>query len=126
MKKLKNVEAIVDRLGSMDRLLNDCVKTGCPAVSYCTGILSKAVTSYIFCLVCVRVPKLISGSTLKKKKKKKKNIHGKYLKISNIAFYTFLAKILLFIQYFLKILRGMASGMANIVDPDKTAFSGAV
>ena len=37
-------------------------------------------------------------------------------------FHTFLAKILLFMQFFLKIL----GGIANSVDPDQTAPSGAV
>ena len=56
MKKFENVVAIVVRLGSMGRLPNDCVKKGCPALSYCTGTSSaKAVTSYLFYLVCVRV-----------------------------------------------------------------------
>ena len=45
-----------------------------------------------------------------------------YDKISNTLFYTFLAQILLFMQFFPKI----PSGMANSVDPDQTAPSGAV
>ena len=48
--------------------------------------------------------------------------YGKCPKISNTLFHTFLAKILLFMQLFHKIL----SGMANSVDPDQTAPSGVV
>ena len=43
-------------------------------------------------------------------------------KISNTLFHTILAAILLFMQLLLK----MLSGMANSVDPDQTAPSGAV
>ena len=49
-------------------------------------------------------------------------LFGRSPKISNTLFHTILAKILLFMQLFLKIL----SGMANSVDPDQTAPSGAV
>ena len=45
-----------------------------------------------------------------------------YLKILNTLFHIILALILLFMQLFLK----MLSGMANSVDPDQTAPSGAV
>ena len=48
--------------------------------------------------------------------------YGKCPKISNTLFPTILAKILLLMHLFLKIL----SGMANSVDPDQTALSGAV
>ena len=48
--------------------------------------------------------------------------YSKCPKISNTLFHTFLAQILLFMQLFLKI----PSGMANSVDPDQTAPSGAV
>ena len=47
---------------------------------------------------------------------------GKCPKISNTLFHSLLAKILLFMQQFLKLL----NGMANSVDPDQTAPSGAV
>ena len=42
------------------------------------------------------------------------NSYGKYPKILNTLFHTFLAQILLFMQLFPKI----ASGMANSADPD--------
>ena len=45
------------------------------------------------------------------------NIYCECPKISPTLFYTFLAKNLLFMQLFLKIL----IGMANSLDPDKTA-----
>ena len=48
--------------------------------------------------------------------------YGKCPKIPNTLFHFILAKILLFMQLFLKVL----SGMANSVDPDQTAPSGAV
>ena len=48
--------------------------------------------------------------------------NGKCPKISNTLFHTFLAYIFIFIQLFLKIL----SGMANRIDQDQTASSGAV
>ena len=49
-------------------------------------------------------------------------MYSKCPKISNTLFHIFSAKILLFMQLFLKIL----SGMANSVDPDQTAPEGAV
>ena len=48
--------------------------------------------------------------------------YSKCPKILNILVHTFLAKILLFMQLFLKMLRGMA----NSEDPDQTASSGTV
>ena len=48
--------------------------------------------------------------------------YGKFPKISNTLFSTFLAQILRFMQLFLKIL----SGMADSVDLDETAPSGAI
>ena len=49
------------------------------------------------------------------------NCYSKCPKISNTLFYTILAKFLLVMLLMLKIL----SGMANSVDPDQTAPSGA-
>ena len=48
--------------------------------------------------------------------------YSKCSKISNILFHIILALIMFFMQLFLKIL----NGMANSVDPDQTAPSGAV
>ena len=52
----------------------------------------------------------------------KKTMYSKYPKLSNTLFHNFLAKTLLFMQFFLKIL----GGKANSVDPDQTALSEAV
>ena len=49
-------------------------------------------------------------------------VYGKGPKILNISFHASLAQILLVMQLFLRIL----SGMANSVDPDHIAPSGAV
>ena len=51
-------------------------------------------------------------------------IYGKCPKLSNTLFYTFLAQILLFMQMFPKV--HVPNGMANSVNPDQTAPSGAV
>ena len=76
-------------------------------------------------LVFISYPKYWDRQTDRPKAPDKDSLqdtYGKCPKISNTLFHTILASILLFMLLLLKIL----SGMANSVDPDQTAPSGAV